>query len=386
MERQSDSRVAAGSGGTEISKKIGEQSLLKYEKLYNWGRTLITSGVIQNEDKFPSENILQKKFGYSRQTVRTALNQLEAEGLIKRVKGSGTYVSYEGNLRNGERPRIGLILSYFSDYLFPRVYDGIDSVMKEAGYDIDVAVTKNRLNDEALYLEGLLNGNVAGFIIEGTRSFFPNPNIRLYEEIRKRNIPTLFIHNHYSNQRFDSVEMSDARAAYKLTEILIQNGHRRIAGIFKYDDMQGIERYKGFVECLSDYGVKFDDDWIRWYSTKDMEEKLSKKGLLRMYRRTKDCTAMIVYNDEVAGYYMEFLEERGLHVPEDVSLVSFDDEELQQDARVKVLSVVHPKYNLGRITGKNLLRMMDDPDWQNKNYSYRFPVSINDGNSVKDIR
>ena len=386
MERQSDSRVAAGSGGTEKSKKIGEQSLLKYEKLYNWGRTLITSGVIQNEDKFPSENILQKKFGYSRQTVRTALNQLEAEGLIKRVKGSGTYVSYEGNLRNGERPRIGLILSYFSDYLFPRVYDGIDSVMKEAGYDIDVAVTKNRLNDEAIYLEGLLNGNVAGFIIEGTRSFFPNPNIRLYEEIRKRNIPTLFIHNHYSNQRFDSVEMSDARAAYKLTEILIQNGHRRIAGIFKYDDMQGIERYKGFVECLSDYGVKFDDDWIRWYSTKDMEEKLSKKGLLRMYRRTKDCTAMIVYNDEVAGYYMEFLEERGLHVPEDVSLVSFDDEELQQDARVKVLSVVHPKYNLGRITGKNLLRMMDDPDWQNKNYSYRFPVSINDGNSVKDIR
>ena len=124
--------------------------------------------------------------------------------------------------------------------------------MKEAGYDIDVAVTKNRLNDEAIYLEGLLNGNVAGFIIEGTRSFFPNPNIRLYEEIRKRNIPTLFIHNHYSNQRFDSVEMSDARAAYKLTEILIQNGHRRIAGIFKYDDMQGIERYKGFVECLSD--------------------------------------------------------------------------------------------------------------------------------------
>lgn len=373
-------------GEQKCQKKIGEQSLLKYEKLYNWGRTLITSGVIQNEDKFPSENILQKKFGYSRQTVRTALNQLEAEGLIKRVKGSGTYVSYEGNLRNGERPRIGLILSYFSDYLFPRVYDGIDSVMKEAGYDIDVAVTKNRLNDEAIYLEGLLNGNVAGFIIEGTRSFFPNPNIRLYEEIRKRNIPTLFIHNHYSNQRFDSVEMSDARAAYKLTEILIQNGHRRIAGIFKYDDMQGIERYKGFVECLSDYGVKFDDDWIRWYSTKDMEEKLSKKGLLRMYRRTKDCTAMIVYNDEVAGYYMEFLEERGLHVPEDVSLVSFDDEELQQDARVKVLSVVHPKYNLGRITGKNLLRMMDDPDWQNKNYSYRFPVSINDGNSVKDIR
>jgi len=50
---------------------------IKYRKLYNWGRTLIVSGVIKNNEKFPSEHILEKKFGYSRQTVRNALNQLE---------------------------------------------------------------------------------------------------------------------------------------------------------------------------------------------------------------------------------------------------------------------------------------------------------------------
>ncbi len=58
------------------------QENLKYQKLYNWGRTLITSGVIKNQDKFPSEHILQKKFGYSRQTVRNALDRLEKDGLI----------------------------------------------------------------------------------------------------------------------------------------------------------------------------------------------------------------------------------------------------------------------------------------------------------------
>ena len=47
-----------------------EQEGLKYQKLYNWAHTLITSGVIKNMDKFPSETSLQKKFGYSRQTVR----------------------------------------------------------------------------------------------------------------------------------------------------------------------------------------------------------------------------------------------------------------------------------------------------------------------------
>ena len=73
-----------------------DQDVLKYQKLYHWAHTLITSGVIKNMDKFPSETSLQKKFGYSRQTVRTALQQLEDEGLIKRVRGSGTYVCYEG--------------------------------------------------------------------------------------------------------------------------------------------------------------------------------------------------------------------------------------------------------------------------------------------------
>ena len=205
-----------------------EQDNLKYQKLYHWAHTLITSGVIKNMDKFPSETILQKKFGYSRQTVRTALQQLEDEGLITRVRGSGTYVSYEGSTENESRQRVGLLLSYYSDYLFSQVYDGIESALKEKGYGIEVAVTKNRLNDEAIYLEGLLKSNVSGLIIEGSRSAFPNPNIRLYREIRKQNIPTLFIHNHYENQLFDSVEMEDARAAYELTKILIEHGHRRI--------------------------------------------------------------------------------------------------------------------------------------------------------------
>lgn len=364
----------------------GNNVSTKYQKVYHWGRTLITSGVIKNKERFPSENILQKKFGYSRQTVRTALDLLKKDGLIVSVKGSGTFVSYRNECTDEEQPRVGLILSYFSDYLFPKVYDGIETVLKEKGYIIDVKVTKNRLNDEALFLEGFLNRNVSGLIIEGTRSSFPNPNFRLYKEIRKRNIPTLFIHNHYVNQDFDSVEMSDARAGYELTKILIQNGHRRIGGIFKYDDMQGIERYRGFVECLSDYGVRFDDDCVRWYSTKDMDEKLSKKSLLRMYRRTKDCTAMILYNDEIAMRYMEFLRERRIRVPEDISLVSFDDASLAEDMGMKLLSAIHPKYNLGRLTARNLLRMMEDSDWQEKNYSYRFPVAFNDGNSVKNIR
>lgn len=94
---------------------------------------------------------------------------------------------------------------------------------------------------------------------------------------------------------------------------------------------------------------------------------------------------MILYNDEVAGSYMDFLKDRGLRVPEDISLVSFDDAGPAQEGDFTILSVIHPKYNLGRLTARNLLRMIEDPDWQEKKYSYRFPVMFNNGNSVRDI-
>ncbi len=98
-----------------------------------------------------------------------------------------------------------------------------------------------------------------------------------------------------------------------------------------------------------------------------------------------DCTALLIYNDEVAWVYLEFLEERGIDVPEDLSVVSFDDAELQDTTDIKLLSAIHPKNKLGRITGNHLLRMMDDENWQTKNYAYRFPAKLNDGNSVRKL-
>ncbi len=358
---------------------------LKYVKLYNWARTLILSGVLKDGDKMPSEHMLQKKFGYSRQTVRTAFIRLEEEGLIRRVRGSGTYVSYETGKSSDGKPKIGLIMSYFADYMFPQIYEGIESVMSEKGISIDVAVTRNKLNEESTYLEHFLNSEVSGLIVEGTRSSFPNPNLKLYRELEQRDIPIIFIHNHYSNLECASVEMADERCSFELTRILIDNGHKKIGGIFKYDDMQGIERYKGFMECMSENDLKINDDCIKWYSTKDFDYQFSKKSLSSFLRRTGDCTALIMYNDEIAELFMEFASSKGIRIPEDLSIASFDCISLSENAKLKLTSAIHPKFELGRRAARNLIRMMDSED-REQNYSYKFPVSISNGNSIRDIQ
>ena len=357
---------------------------LKYVKLYNWARTLILSGVLKTGEKMLSEHMLQKKFGVSRQTVRTALNRLEEDGLIQRVRGSGTYISYveAGVERNSAH--IGLIMSYFADYMFPQIYEGIESVMKEKGIAIDVAVTKNKLNDETMYLERFLNSNVSGLIVEGTRSTFPNPNLKLYRELEKRNIPIIFIHNHYCNLKCSSVEMADEKCSYELTRILIDNGHKKIGGIFKYDDMQGVERYRGFTECMSENGLHINDECIKWYSTKDFDYQFSKKSLSGFLKKTGECTALVLYNDEIAEKFIDFAEDKGKRIPEDLSIVSFDNISLSENVKLKLTSAIHPKFELGKRAARNLIRMMESGDPE-QGYSYRFPVSISNGNSVLDI-
>ncbi len=357
---------------------------LKYVKVYNWARTLILSGVLKTGEKMPSEHMLQKKFGISRQTVRNSLDRLEEDGLIRRVRGSGTYVSFVDAGGEKDSERIGLIMSYFADYMFPEIYDGIESVMKEKGILIDVAVTKNKLNDETMFLEGFINSNVSGLIVEGTRSTFPNPNLKLYKELESRNVPIIFIHNHYSNLKCSSVEMADEKCSYELTRILIDHGHKKIGGIFKYDDMQGVERYKGFMECMSDRGLHINDECIKWYSTRDADYQFSKKSLGGFLKKTAECTALIMYNDEIAEKFVEFAEDKGKRIPEDLSIVSFDNIRLSEKVKLKLTSAIHPKFELGRRAARNLIRMMESGD-REQSYSYRFPVSISNGNSVLDI-
>ena len=72
---------------------------------------------------------------------------------------------FTSNLTSVSYTHLGLILSYFSDYLFPQVYAGIESVLRNKSFEIDVAVTRNRLNDEEMYLKGFLSLNVAGLIM-----------------------------------------------------------------------------------------------------------------------------------------------------------------------------------------------------------------------------
>ena len=114
----------------------------------------------------PTEKQFQSKFNVSRYTVRQAMNMLVQDGFIKKKKGSGSYVSY--NFLNSNQSKaskkIGVIVTYVSDYIFPSIIRGLENELKKQGYSLILASTNNNHDEEKKCLDMMLNQGVSGLI------------------------------------------------------------------------------------------------------------------------------------------------------------------------------------------------------------------------------
>ena len=138
---------------------------LKYYTLSEDLKRMILDGDIQAGERLPSENELSERYSISRHTVRKALAILQNEGYIYAEHGKGTFCSEL--VRHTKTSRnIAVVTTYLSDYIFPKVVQGIDSVMTEKGYSIILKNTRNSRKAEARCLEELLQKDIEGLIIE----------------------------------------------------------------------------------------------------------------------------------------------------------------------------------------------------------------------------
>ena len=203
----------------------------KYQNLINYIQEQITDGQLGPGEKVPSENQLAERFHISRQTVRKAIGTLEEEGLVQRIRGSGTYVSFDRRKNLEKRNSIAVVTTYVDSYIFPRILQGMQNTLYESGFSVQIYITNNTLDREKGILKDLLKrDDVAGMIVEGTKSGLPNPNLELYRHLMMRKIPLLFFNTYYPELEVPHVSLNDADTAYKAVRYLIEKGHQKIGG------------------------------------------------------------------------------------------------------------------------------------------------------------
>jgi GntR family transcriptional regulator of arabinose operon len=276
----------------------------KYEIVVKWLRTQIAEDGLKKGDKLYSETKICQTFGFSRQTIRKAISVLEQEGLVKTVRGSGTYISANDTGKKAASKNIGIILTYLDDYVFPMILAGIESYLTENGYTMQLLITHKKVENEEHCLKTLLEKQVDGIIAEPTKSGLPNPNGNLYGVIRNQKIPILFLNSFYPELDFPHVSVNNFEIGKLAATELINNGHRHIAGIFLLDDYQGRQRYAGYADALKQARLELNPNNVLWLTTEDLGDLPF--AFERILRCLKGCTALLCYNDFIAAKALDF--------------------------------------------------------------------------------
>lgn len=346
-----------------MGKKSGE---MKYYVLKESLKNDILSGIYQPGDKIPSEHQLVDRFGVSRHTVRKALSILEDEGYIVAKHGKGTFCT-ERAIHKKESKNIAVITTYISDYIFPRLLQGINEVLTHQGYSLMIKTTGNSRKGETLCLEDVLTKDIDGVIIEPSKSELVCRHPKLYETLESYEIPYIFIHGIYAEMEDKPhILMDDCKGGYLLTSYLIETGHRHIAGVFKADDYQGKERHKGYVKALQEAGYPYDPDMVVWFHTEDREIKPA-NTIIHMKESGRKMDAVVCYNDQIAISIMGKLQKSGYSIPRDISITGYDNSFLARLYPIQLTTVAHPQEKLGKMAGQLLLEKIQGiPEEQSK--------------------
>ncbi len=322
----------------------------------------ILDGTFQPHQKIYTESELMKQFGVSRHTVRIAIGELVTQGWLYREQGAGTFCvdrTKEESTNVSNQKNIAIITTSISDYIFPSIIRGAESYLSQHGYHVSLFSTNNSHDSEQRALKKILLSS-DGIIIEPTKSALFNINIIDYLNLERQNIPYLMINAFYDELDPLSITMDDEKGGYLQTEHLIELGHTNIIGFFKTDDIQGNKRMKGFLKAHREYGVTIDPHNIVTYNS---EEKSTKpvEILREKFNIDGDLpTAIVCYNDELAIRLLDVIREKKLQVPDDISIVGFDDSFMASVTEVKLTTIQHPKSKMGEKAAKMILDIIKE--------------------------
>ncbi len=348
----------------------------KYIVLARLLREELAAGGNKPGYRLPTEETLSRRYGMSRQTVRHALQLLVEDGIIEKRQGSGSYLS---GSQSAAPPPVAIVVTFVDDYIFPTVLHNAQQVFAQRGYPTVVYATENRVSREREILQQLLTVPLSGVLVEGSKTALPCANADLYRALRERGVPVLFFQGCYWDlEQFPSVCDDNFGGGLQLARHLIGQGHRRVGGIFKSDDMQGPQRYHGLLTGLFQAGLTVEDAHFCWYDTEDRLALVNRQdaGFLRRFlkERLADVTAVVCYNDEIAHFLIRELLTLGRQVPQDMAVVSFDNSYYSQMEPVTITSLSHYQHKTGEVAAQALLALMHGEDVRSRWLDWRLMV------------
>ena len=332
-----------------------------YVQVKNHIITSIENGELKIGDKLMSENEMLKFYGVGRVTIRNALSELVAEGCLRKEQGLGTFVmAYP---KKAKRLNIDVLLDAGDTYFVPAyVLKGISPVLEQNNCNLLMHDTKHDSEHIIHLLESILDRGTDGVLMQPVfRDFRSAKMDAVMERYDRAGVPVVILLGSMPNENCIYLAIDDEYGTEIAARYLLECGHRKILGLFHEKDRNPTHRLRGFRKAFQ--GVA--DAEVFEIITPNWE-----KEVLHLVR-DKKITAIQCYNDHVAVECLRVLVENGIRVPQDISLVGFDDSEIAQNSIPRLTTMTHPKDHLGRAAAEAVLRRIRNPSEVVEGVTYR---------------
>lgn len=257
------------------------------------------------------------------------------------------------SLARGESKVIAHFVYDLRNPFFPAIAKGVEDAAIGKGYNVILCSTQGDAERELHYVQMAIEKQVDGIV------FSTVVNRELLEIVDRKKIPIVILEWPVNYKQFDLVKVDNAGGIYQAVEHLVALGHERIALVsYASGSVIANDRYEGYRRGITRHNLRFDEGFIRIYHTDRQNER---EIISELWQFAQPPTAIVAASDLIAIKLIQALGESGIRVPEDVSVVGYDD--VVADLAIPPLTTIaQPVYEMGSTAIELLLARVQNPD------------------------
>ncbi|MCH3881996.1 MULTISPECIES: LacI family DNA-binding transcriptional regulator [Tenacibaculum] len=292
---------------------------------------------------------IAKELGVSTSTVSKALkdsHEISRETKDK-IQAYANLYNYKPNslalqLRTQKTKVIGVILPKIVHHFFSTVIMGIEDGANKKGYNIIVCFSNESYKKEVETLKVLSNGSVDGLIVSIASETLENKDFNHFKGLVSEEFPLVLLDRVVDDILCDKVVLDDVGAGYKATKHLLNNGRKKIALITTPNHVNvGALRRQGYAKALIEAYIKNDKNLIVEIDEKqDIKEQIEK-----VFK--EDIDGVFAVNEIYAANAMRLAKEKGLKVPEDISIIGFTDGLISEYSSPSITTIAQHGFTMG---------------------------------------
>lgn len=308
--------------------------------------------------------------GMSITTVSLVLNDRPSkisEETKKRVIEAARKLNYSPNqlavgLITRKTKMLGLIVPDISNVFFSMLAKGVESFCQQEGWSVLLCNSGNTCSRDMDLINMLADRGAEGIVYCMSDDCNEEKAKETYGLFRKKNVPYIEIDSVFDPMTAKyNVYFENKTGGYLATKYLIQHGHRKIACITGPTGLEspGIVsgRMEGYKSALAEAGIPLDPSLM---VTGDYSMESGFRAVEELCG--KDFTALFAFNDMMALGALKAFRERGIRIPDDISMVGYDDIPMCELLEVPLTSIKQPIYEMGKAAAKNLIEYIHTGD------------------------